>query len=85
MNEDRVLPSAQDANRELAELLREKARALYTRSDNVPLYRDDRRGIDRVGELREEADALMARADKLDPPLADPRALPSTATRQETP
>jgi hypothetical protein len=50
-----------------AEELRARARELYRRSDNVPLFSgDDRAAIERVGDLREEADRLMARADELD-------------------
>lgn len=50
---------------ETADELRKRANMLYRRSDNVPLSRDGS-GVDRVAELRTEADALMAHADKMD-------------------
>lgn len=58
---------AEADKREQAELLREKARAIYRRSDHIPLSRGDQTAIARVGELRDEADKLMRRAQELDP------------------
>lgn len=47
---------------ESADELRARAYDLYRRSDNVPMSADNRASIERVGDLREEAEQLMARA-----------------------
>jgi hypothetical protein len=52
---------------EQADALRQRAYALYRRSDHVLLVPGDRVAIDRVAALREEGDALIAQADRLDP------------------
>lgn len=49
----------------IASELRRRASDLYRRSDNVALGRDGS-GVDRVGQLREQADDLIARAERLD-------------------
>lgn len=54
-----------DFNAQPAHKLREVAADLYRRSDNIPLGRGGT-GIDRVGALRDLADALTARAETLE-------------------
>lgn len=65
-----------DEAKEFAEGLRARARELYRRSDNVVLVPGDRAGPDCVTELRQEADALMTRAAKLDPTDTTPEEAP---------
>lgn len=56
-----------DEAKEFAEGLRARARELYRGSDNVVLVPGGPTGPDRVSKLRQEADILMTRAEKLDP------------------
>jgi hypothetical protein len=51
-----------DFNVQSPRQLRETAADLYRRADNIPLGRDGS-GLDRMGELRDVADALTALAE----------------------